>query len=99
MRALDTTLRWLVRASLAIGLIILSYVLFTGFASGSFRSAPLGPVLLFAGAWIVPAIALGCWRNDTAGPQSIAFYSFAVLGIGLIACLGLFLAALNSAFS
>ena len=99
MSAIDNTLRWFVRASIAIGLVILCYILFHGIATGLFRTEHSGLALFFATAWILPALALGMWDNDARGRQSIVFYALALASIGLIAVFGLFLSALSQSFS
>jgi hypothetical protein len=99
-RRLSTTpLRWLVRASLAAGLVLLCYSLFQGTVRGVFTTEHIGTAMVFCGAWIVPALARGTWNNSATGRQSIAFYGLSLRAIGLIACLGLFILAAKCSFS
>jgi hypothetical protein len=99
MAIVDTILHWLVRLSLAAGLLILVYFLRQSSVQQLFNASNLANTLILGGALILPAIALGTWSNTTAGRQSIVFYVLAVLSIGLITVLGMLIFALEQAFS
>lgn len=99
MAAIDTILHWFVRLALAAGLVLLVYILFQGSVRNLFSAERIAPLLVFGGAWIVPALALGTWSNAASGRQSLLFYILSVLSIALIAFLGIFILALESIFS
>jgi hypothetical protein len=99
MAAIDTALRWLVRLSLGGGLVILAYFVFHGLVRGLFRKDDFALFAFFGGAWIVPALALGTWRNVTTGRQSTLFYVSSLISIGLITLLSLSILAMENGFS
>jgi hypothetical protein len=91
MATFNSIMRWLVRLSLALCLLILVYVLYEGIVLGGFRSGgAIATPLLTACVWIIPALALGTWSNAATGRQSILFYFLALISLGPIAFFVLF---------
>jgi hypothetical protein len=91
MITMNTFLRWLVRLSLALCLLVLVYVLYEGIMLGGFRSGgAIATPLLTACVWIIPALALGTWNNAATGKQSVLFYCLAFISLGPIAFFALF---------
>jgi hypothetical protein len=89
MTTIDTLLRWLVRVSLMISLLILCALLFETFTRKPFQLPRIGIPLVFGGACIISGLALGSWSNVATEGQSRKFYILAALSIGLLVTLGI----------
>jgi hypothetical protein len=89
MTIIDIILRWLVRLSLAVSLLILCALLFETFTRKPFQFPRVGMPLLFGGASIISGLALGSWSNVATDGQSRKFYILTALSISLLVTLGI----------
>jgi hypothetical protein len=99
MTALNTTLRWLVRAALFVGVLMLCYIVSQAVTRGILRTEKLSTLLIFGGTWIVPASALWLWNSANDGRQSALFYILSVVSISFLALALLMVFAMSQSFT